>query len=333
MQNRLLSLLRRLPGRRIAVLGDFLLDEFVFGEISRVSREAPVLILRYREAQSCPGGGANTVANVAALGASVYPLGILGGDPYAQQLLRLWPAPVDVRFLVHDQTLSTTRKSRILAGARHSFRQQVVRMDYEHPIPPDTAREDRLIESVTRAVTQVEGLIISDYSLGAVPPRVGAAAVAAARNSGIPVVVDSRDHPARFAGATAVTPNIAEVEAALGRVIGPEAETLDRLGDEAVRRFGVDALLVTRGKWGMTLFSADATRHIPAWGIAEAVDVTGAGDTVAAVFATALAAGASFEDAALLANLAGGIVVAKKGTATVSPEELEEAVRDAFPDQ
>ncbi|GAB4108288.1 MAG: D-glycero-beta-D-manno-heptose-7-phosphate kinase [Acidobacteriota bacterium] len=329
MRNRLLTLLSQLSHRRIAVLGDFLLDEFVFGEIARVSREAPVLILRYHETQCCPGGGANTVANVAALGAEVYPVGVIGGDEAAGRLLELWPDNVSRKFLVRDPGARTTRKSRVLAGLLHSFRQQVVRIDYEHPLAATLEQEERLLAALEGALAEAEALIISDYTLGTVTPALARKAVNAARSRKLPVVADSRDHPAGFAGATAVTPNISEVEAAMMRPAGGETSRLEELGREARQRFGVEALLVTRGKWGMSLFTDDSVLHIPPYGVEEAVDVTGAGDTVAAVFGTALAAGATPEDAARLANLAGGLVVAKKGTATVSVQELERAVQDA----
>lgn len=330
MRNRLLSLLQRLAPRRIVVLGDFLLDEFVFGEITRVSREAPVLILRYCETQCCPGGGANTVANVAALGATVLPVGIVGADESARRLRELWAANVDGSHLITDPELATTRKSRILAGALHSFRQQVVRMDHEHPVNCSPERESQLLEALRDALARAEGLIISDYSLGTVTPRVAHSAIEWARSRKLPVVVDSRDRPGSFAGATSVTPNIAEVEAVLGRHAGPDLPALEELGRSALRQFGVATLLVTRGKWGMSLFTPERALHIPPFGIEEAVDVTGAGDTVAAAFGTALAAGAPAEEAAHLANLAGGLVVAKKGTATVTVAELEQAVEQVW---
>ncbi len=329
MQNHLLTLLSQFSHRRIVVLGDFLLDEFVFGEISRVSREAPVLILRYHDTQCCPGGGANTVANVAALGAEVFPVGILGTDEAAARLLALWPDNVSRRFLVRDPGVRTTVKSRILAGLLHSFRQQVVRVDYEHPLAATPEQEQQLVAALEEALKQAEGLIISDYTLGTVTPGMARTAVRMGRRRKLPVVVDSRDHPGGFAGATAVTPNIAEVEDALTRTAGGETSGLEELGREARVRFGVEALLVTRGKRGMSLFEDGRIVHIPPYGVEEAVDVTGAGDTVAAVFGTALAAGATPEQAARLANLAGGLVVAKKGTATVSVRELEQAVQDA----
>lgn len=327
MQDRLISILERLNQIQLAVLGDFLIDEFLFGEISRVSREAPVLILHYHDTQYCPGGGANTAANVAALGARVLPVGVVGTDSDSDRLLGLWPEEVERSLLIRDPSIRTTRKCRILAGSLHSFRQQVVRLDYEYPVAPSQELQLELKKRIRRAIEQSHGLLISDYSLGSVIPTVAAEAIDLARQRGLPSVVDSRDRPTEFPGATTVTPNIAEVEAALQDRPTGNPKNLEQLGSEALKRFSVEALLVTRGKLGMSLFSPEGIRHIAPYGIAEALDVTGAGDTVAAVYATALAAGARFEEAAVLANLAGGLVVAKKGTATVSAEELAAAVR------
>jgi D-glycero-beta-D-manno-heptose-7-phosphate kinase len=324
------ALLDRMGEVRLLVLGDFLLDEFLFGEIARVSREAPVLILRYQETHVCPGGAANTVANAAALGAAVIPVGVVGDDPDGERLLELWPDGVERDHVIRLPGFRTTRKSRILAGSFHSFRQQVVRMDYEYPLRSEPALESRLLDRLESCLPTADAMIVSDYTLGNVTPGIREAVAAAARSRRLPLVVDSRDDPAGFPGATAVTPNIMELEAALGASAGHDPDEIARLGERARREWRVESLLVTRGKLGMILFTSQSNVHIPAYGSAEAVDVTGAGDTVAATYATALAAGASFEIAARLANLAGGLVVMKKGTATVSAEELRRAASDSL---
>jgi len=313
---------------RLVVLGDFLIDEFVFGEISRVSREAPVLILHYSETRICPGGAANTVANAAALGARVDAIGVIGDDVGADQLCGLWPESVSQAGVIRLSGVQTTRKSRILAGSFHSFRQQVVRIDREAPIPHQPEWEESVIEQINERVPGAGAMIISDYSLGNVTPRVKSSATALCRKLGIPLVIDSRDHPTEFPGATTVTPNITEVEAGLGELIGQETERLEHFGGLARARWQVDALLVTRGRLGMSLFTEDSSVHFPAFGSSEAVDVTGAGDTVAATYATSLATGADFSTSAFLANIAGGLVVMKKGTATISTAEIRQALQD-----
>jgi len=312
----------------VAVVGDFLLDEFTSGDITRVSREAPVLILRYENTDSRPGGAANTVANAAALGARVIPLGVLGIGPEGDRLLDLWPVNVETDRLLR-LPVRLTRKVRILAGSFHSYRQQVVRMDYEYPLELTRGEEDEIADRFRRSLNEVRAVIVSDYSLGTVTSRLRKLLIQAANKAKVTLVVDSRDHPEAFFGATTATPNITEVETALRQKIGHDLRRLEALGERARSKWGLEALLVTRGKLGMSLFRNGEVFHIPPYGWQEAVDVTGAGDTVAAVYATALAVGTGYQDAALLANIAGGIVVMKKGTATVSAAELQEALRHA----
>ncbi len=309
------------------ILGDFLLDEFVFGEISRISREAPVLILSYRETDWRPGGAANTVAGVAALGARAVPVGFVGDDAPGRRLLDLWGPPVHSQHVFADPELRTTRKTRILAGSLHSFRQQVTRIDYEHPHPLAEARENRLADSLTDLIPSADAVIVSDYSLGTVTKRLGDLAIQLSRKHGKPIVVDSRFHPDRFKGATSITPNISEVEHVVGEKLS-DVTKLERIGGQLCKNWKLDSLLVTRGRHGMTLFQEAGIRHFEAYGTDQVADVTGAGDTVTATYTTALASGADYEQAAGLANIAGGIVVTKRGTATVSLSELRRAVKD-----
>ncbi len=311
----------------LLVVGDFLLDEFIFGEITRTSREAPVLILRYREREWRPGGGANTVAGVAALGARVTPVGVLGDDPWGQGLLSAWPDSVSTEGVVVSPEFQTTCKSRLLAGSFHSFRQQVVRLDYEHSHELSEEVESRLLENLERFQSRADAIIISDYSLGTISTRVASRAIEIARAAAIPIVVDSRFHPERFSGATSVTPNISEVEKAASVSIGQNEQRLVCIGQRLLKEWALDSLLITRGRLGMSLFEADRVNHIPAFGNDEVADVTGAGDTVTATYTASLAAGSDFEEAARLANVAAGLVVTKKGTATVTSGELLEAIR------
>jgi rfaE bifunctional protein kinase chain/domain len=326
VKERLVDLIKHFSKSKILVLGDFIVDEFVFGEISRVSREAPVLILRHKGASACPGGAANTVANASALGAEVIPLGMIGDDTWADTLVSLWPKSVIHDFVFRNSEFRTTRKSRILAGSSHSFRQQVVRLDYEYGIKLSRKEENTLISSLEELLPSVEVLVVSDYSLGNLTERVRTEAIRMAATHSVSVVVDSRDDPSGYPGATTVTPNITEVEATVGHTVGRSIEEMEKTCMDARVKWKAEALLVTRGKFGMSLFSKDGAIHISAFGTDEVVDVTGAGDTVAATYATGLAAGASFEEAARLANYAGGLVVMKKGTATVSSSELRAAI-------
>jgi rfaE bifunctional protein kinase chain/domain len=327
VKERLLEILGDLPGSRILVFGDFMLDEFVFGEISRVSREAPVLILKHREAICRPGGAANTVANAASLGVEVVPVGFLGDDTWAETLLSLWPNEVDKRAVFRSSRFHSTCKSRILAGSFHSFRQQVVRIDREYPLELGSAHERKLAKALEELAPTAKGIIVSDYSLGNSTRSLRRLLTRLGHQFSIPVVVDSRDDPAGYPGATTVTPNITEVETVLSSHIGLDLEKLESTCRSLLGIWEVDALLVTRGKHGISLFDQQRSAHIPAFGGQDVVDVTGAGDTVAATYTAALAAGASFEQAARLANYAGGLVVMKKGTATTNLAELRAAVR------
>ncbi|MDA2923922.1 bifunctional ADP-heptose synthase [Acidobacteria bacterium AH-259-L09] len=313
---------------KILVLGDFLLDQFVFGEISRVSREAPVLILKYQNTHSVPGGGANTVANVESLGAKAIPLGFVGDDEPADLLFSSWPEGLEKRYVFRGSEFQTNRKARILAGSFHSFRQQVVRMDYEHPFFLEEHHERKLLQCLSDLIPQVDTVILSDYSLGNINSRVRESVLALAAQHGKIIVVDSRDSPDLHKGATSITPNITEIEAALSIQIGKDLSLLEEVGSRLLQEWQLQALLVTRGKLGMSLFVKDGITHIPIYGTDEVADVTGAGDTVTATYTTALAAGGSFQQAARLANYAGGIVVMKRGTATVSQAELRQAVED-----
>lgn len=320
------------PRISIAVLGDMVADEFVFGEISRVSREAPVLILRHRERTVVPGGGANAVNNLADLGVNVLPVGVVGNDEAGRMLLRAFRhKKVPVTGILKDKNHSTITKTRILACMPHTWQQQVVRVDREPE--SDLGRHlERELALATREYLRVaDVLLISDYGYGAATPQIAGTALRSGSAS-IPVVLDSRHRMLEFSGITAATPNEAEVEEALGVEIGQDWKTLCSAGSDLISRMKLKSLVVTRGRDGMVAFSV---KHkpvdIPIFGSDEIADVTGAGDTVIATYTAALATGASSEDAAQLANYAGGIVVMKRGTATVSRDELMQAIEKVPP--
>jgi rfaE bifunctional protein kinase chain/domain len=219
-------------------------------------------------------------------------------------------------------------KTRILAGGVHSTKQQMVRIDKETHLPSRSEARRRALAHLRRLGPSADAILASDYGFGLLDSSLVQAAIRAGHTRGIPVTVDSRFDLVRFRGMTAVTPNEAEVEAALGVRIGNSGKTLELAGRRLLRRLKTSAVLITRGSDGMALFEPGRpTRHIPIHGTDEVADVTGAGDTVIATFTLALAAGASPEEASLLANVAGGIVVMKRGTATVGLSELEQAVR------
>ena len=317
------------PRITVTVLGDMVADEFVFGEISRVSREAPVLILRHRERTVVPGGGANAVNNLADLGASVLPVGIVGNDEPGRLLLRSFRHKrIPVTGILRDKNYATVTKTRILAGMPHTWRQQVVRLDREPDadLAPHAKRE--LALAARQYLRASDALLVSDYGYGAASPEI---LNAARGKDAVPVVLDSRHRMLEFSGITAATPNEPEVEEAL-RVRIRDWDTLSSAGTQIMLRMKLQSLIITRGRDGMVAFSG---KHkpvdIPIFGGDQVTDVTGAGDTVIATFTAALAAGATAEEAAHLANYAGGIVVMKRGTATVSRQELLEAIQKTTP--
>ena len=326
---RLAKIVQAFPRITVTVLGDMVADEFVFGEISRVSREAPVLILRHRERTVVPGGGANAVNNLADLGASVLPVGIVGNDEPGRLLLRSFRHKrIPVTGILRDKNYATVTKTRILAGMPHTWRQQVVRLDREPDadLAPHAKRE--LALAARQYLRASDALLVSDYGYGAASPEI---LNAARGKDAVPVVLDSRHRMLEFSGITAATPNEPEVEEAL-RVRIRDWDTLSSAGTQIMLRMKLQSLIITRGRDGMVAFSG---KHkpvdIPIFGGDQVTDVTGAGDTVIATFTAALAAGATAEEAAHLANYAGGIVVMKRGTATVSRQELLEAIQKTTP--
>jgi rfaE bifunctional protein kinase chain/domain len=325
---RLLDIISAFSRQTIALVGDLVLDQFVSGEISRVSREAPVLILRHRETRALPGGGANALNNLADLGARVLPVGAVGDDGSGRELLSYFRRKrIDVSGIEIVPGWRTPTKTRFLAGWTHTTEQQVLRVDDE-PSEPVPARVQKLIAKKLRARTRrARAVLVSDYGFGAATP-----AILAGSHIACPRTLDSRHSLLEFedSGITAATPNEAELETIYRASVGTSVQMLEGLSGNLLESLRLKALLVTRGKDGMALLEpGQPMRLIPVHGSEEAMDVTGAGDTVIAVFTLALAAGATFLEAAHLANYAGGIVVMKRGTATVICAELENAVRAA----
>ena len=356
---RLLTLIDAIAGRRVLIVGDLIADEFIYGEIARVSREAPVLILNYDSTEVVPGGAGNAANNVAALGGAARIIGLTGRDETGRRLLAtLKRRRVDVKDVIRPTGYTTPTKTRILAGGIHSAKQQVVRIDRASGVRVDDKLRHAFAAHVLRAARNADALLVSDYGCHLVTPalvadvrkvfRLKAEATRArsqasgARRGGrgslidsrgfrlqaeVPVVVDTRYDLMRYHGMTACTPNESEVEHALGIRIGDDARALERAGRTLLGKTRARAVLITRGSRGMALFQSDRpTVHIPIVGSDQIADVTGAGDTVIATLTLALSAGATFEEAAHLANHAGGLVVMKRGTATVSASELRYAI-------
>jgi rfaE bifunctional protein kinase chain/domain len=326
---RLRALITGFTGKRIVVVGDLIADEYLYGKPARISREAPVLILRFTDREVRLGGAANAAHNVRALGATALPVGVLGRDPAGDEVLRLFgEAGIPCEGVSRAAGRLTPMKTRIMAGGYESTRQQVVRLDREPEpsLPGDV--EARLIAAVQAAGSFADAFLVSDYGYGSVTARVFEAVIEAARGHGAIVAVDSRYDLPRFRGATAATPNEPEVEALAGAELGDES-ALEKAGRVVLERLDSRYLLITRGSRGMALLEREGpVTFMPIHGSDQIADVTGAGDTVISAFTVALAAGGSAVEAAWLANVAGGVVVMKRGTATVSPQELSESLGD-----
>ncbi|HEY3768272.1 MAG TPA: PfkB family carbohydrate kinase [Candidatus Angelobacter sp.] len=327
--DRLVRIIEQFSKLSITVLGDLIADEFIYGEISRVSREAPVLILRHRERTVVPGGAGNAIYNLADLGVTVLPVGVIGDDEAGRMLLHAFRKKhISVTAIRRIKGRGTVTKTRVLAGSVHSPRQQVIRVDREPEIPLDRATVRDLTFQARGYVRASDALLISDYGYGSATPEIFDNIRARAALN-VPVTLDSRFRTLAYNGITAATPNESELEEVLGTTIGNDDARLMATGRAVMQKMKLQSLLVTRGKDGMVVFSrGNKPVNIPIHGTDEVADVTGAGDTVIATYTAALATGADPESAARLANYAGGIVVMKRGTATVTRAELLRAVTE-----
>ncbi|MFT3743708.1 MAG: PfkB family carbohydrate kinase [Pyrinomonadaceae bacterium] len=315
------------PLKTVVIIGDLVADQFLNGTISRVSREAPVFILRHDNTSTVPGAAANAAVNVASLGGKTILIGIAGEDANGKTLLDgLANHNVDSTGVITTTDFETTTKIRVLAGQHYAARQQVIRIDYENSSEISDEIKYKLRNELARRAESTDAIIVSDYGYGAVFPEIFADARAIAERRGIPLVVDSRFRLPELSKATTATPNREEVEQVLGE---------NFTADDCValrERLGLTALLVTNGNKGMLLCEKEkAPLTIDVVGSTEPVDVTGAGDTVIAAYALGLASSLSFADAANVANHAGGLVVMKKGTASVTADELLASLASAAP--
>ncbi len=315
-----------LSSRRVVVWGDLVADRFLLGSTTRVSREAPALVLRYEGENVRPGAAGNAAINAAALGAQVAVFGYVGTDDAGERLSSaLAEAGIDVAGVHRRTDGSTPVKTRVMAGGSHTVRQQILRIDDEQAWPPggEGAATERLIAELAKA----DALLVSDYGLGTVSPTQYEELRAAAVAAEVPVTVDSRHRLLDFAGATAVTPNQTEAESVLRVELGQDRDAVERAGATLLDRLDCENVLITRGSQGMAVFQRDQKPvHLPIHGTDEIADVTGAGDTVIATLTLALAAGAEVVPAARLATVAAGLVVLKHGTASVPHAELVAAL-------
>ncbi len=334
-RERLLAIVDKFAGKRALVLGDMVADEYIFGAPFRISREAPVLVLRRQGYSVAPGGALNPAVNARTLGAEVYLAGVIGADDPGQRLrAQLGALGVHMEGLLTEPGRPTSTKTRVLAGDSQLIQQQIVRIDQIDTSELEAETKQGIIAYLRETIPLVDAVMISDYENGVINPDVLRAALPQARHEGKIVVADSHGDLARFQGVTALTPNQPEAEATLGWEI-TDGPSLNRAGERLLEMTGADAVLITRGSQGMSLFTRHGEPfHLPASNRTEVADPTGAGDTVAATFTLALTATAGepesgdtrYRDAAILANLAAGLVVQRLGCATNTPAELAAAV-------
>lgn len=327
MREDLLQVISNMQNKKIMLIGDMIADVYLEGRISRISREAPVLILEHTAEKVVPGGAANAVHNTATLGGKVFAVGIVGNDFPGEELSRILGAKgVVTTGLIQDASRPTITKTRVMAGGQATVRQQVVRIDREKKEPLTPEIEKLLIEYIINTIPQMDAVVLSDYGGATVTQAVLQAVIRACHLHQKPSIVDSRYKIMEYKDVMVVKQNESEAAAAIGLKSLDEKSLLDA-GKTILAQLNAEAVLITQGPDGMTLFEKSGkVTHIPVTNISEVYDVTGAGDTVVAAMILAIAAGATYEEAACLANFAAGIVVRKPGTATAIPKELQEAV-------
>lgn len=329
-RDRLLQLTEAMKGRLIVVYGDIVADRFIYGTPKRISREAPVLILRQYRDDILLGGAGNAINNIQSLGGLPVPVSVLGSDQEGSAVIDLMTAQgIDCSGILRVDRYKTPTKVRILGGMPHSTRQQIVRYDIEDKFEVTEEEANRFAWLLRDQIGICHGALISDYGYGVVTPGIAGSLTGFAR--GRPVTLDSRYNLLQYPDVTAATPNEEEAAAAAGLSLYGEddnGQSVEQVARALQQSLDCEALLITRGSRGMALLERDGqgVLLIPVSGTDQVADVTGAGDTVIATFTLALAAGASYAESAKLANYAGGIVVMKMGTATVSNDELRRAI-------
>jgi len=331
LQTTLLQMIKQMNNRKIMVIGDMVADVYLEGKISRISREAPVLILEHTAEKVVPGGAANAVHNIATLTGSVYTVGVVGNDNAGEELARILQSKTaQTEGLIVDHNRPTITKTRVMAGGQATVRQQVVRIDKENKKALEAQVEQAVQDYIMQYIVEMDGVVISDYGSATVTPNIIASVIEVCQTKHIPCIVDSRYNIMAYNGVTVVKQNESEAAAAVGYEINDRA-TLLRAGKFILGKLDAQAVLITLGPDGMGLFEkAGKFTHIPVINKSEVYDVTGAGDTVVSTMILALAAGASYEQAARLSNFAAGIVVKKPGTATTTPGELCQAISEHF---
>ncbi len=327
-QKRYLDLIDRFAGLKVAVWGDYILDEYLYGHTRRISREAPVLILSHQATHFAMGGAGNSLLNIKSLNAIPLPVGVVGSDTAGRKIRAMVKkCGISADNLIESKEFATPVKTRVLAGEENTRKQQILRIDREGKVPESAGLKKEILANLKPLPAKVDALLISDYHYFTVKADIYQKILPWFQAKQLPVTLDSRFRLRDFPGNTVSTPNEPEAQAALLREMRSQPAWMRETGRLLLQHTAAQAVLLTRGSKGMVLYEKGRPMYsIPIHGSSDIVDVTGAGDTVISVLTLALAAGASFKEAADLANLAGGRAVMKKGTATLSPQELKKAV-------
>lgn len=327
-KNKLVSCIENLTKAKVLVVGDLALDEMIYGDTERISREAPVLILQHTHTKLILGGASNAANNAATInGGKVAVIGVIGEDYQAEQLISAFKkARVDTSYLVHDKTRKTVTKTRISGSCSHSITQQIVRIDRQTNAPISEGTEKRVIENIERAISHYDAVILSDYHIGTLTQKIIDRTIELANKHGKTIVVDAQRDLDNYKNVTSMTPNLPDTQKFVGPKFGifiKDEATMKEAGKKLLEATNAKSVLVTCGSEGMVVFEADGNiSKIPVFNKAEVFDVTGAGDTVTAVFAMALASGAEPEYAAIIGNIAASIVIKHFGCATTSVDEI-----------
>ena len=315
------KLIENFKNIKIAVIGDLMLDEYIMGKVDRISPEAPVPVVKVTEEKFVLGGAANVINNLAALGANVYCGGFVGKDNNAEKLINAFPKNVDCSLILKVDNRPTIVKKRVIAG-----HQQLLRLDWEEEFYINEDEENIIIKNLKNHIKELNAVILSDYNKGLLTKSLSQKIINLCRENNVIITVDPKPkNISNFVGASSITPNKKEAYAA---VDANALENIDIVGEKLKKKYNLDTVLITRSEEGMTLYDKEI-HNIPTYA-KEVYDVTGAGDTVISVFTLAKAAGATWEEAAKIANAAGGIVVGKIGTSTVSEKELIETYNNIY---
>lgn len=327
-KNKLTDLVRKLGDAKILVVGDLALDEMVYGDTERISREAPVLILQHTHTKFILGGASNAAHNVADVnGGKVSVIGVIGDDYQANDLKQAFcDANIDCSSLITDKTRKTITKTRISGSCSHSITQQIVRIDRQTNAPISKETEKKLIDEIERLVPLHDAVILSDYHIGTLSDNVISAVISTAKKFNKKVVVDAQRDLNRYYGVTSMTPNLPDTQKHVGFYLKNKDDFM-KAGNILLEQSGAEAVLITCGADGMVVVDNNGKyTHIPVFNKAEVFDVTGAGDTVTALYTLALAAGAEPVYAAIIGNIAAGIVVKQYGCATTSIDEIIKSI-------